>query len=59
MFCCYSNTITFSEEDPSYAAFHDEEWGVPVHDDKYVMKYTLSFLFLKWISTSYCHFLHL
>ncbi|TYI79969.1 hypothetical protein E1A91_D05G058900v1 [Gossypium mustelinum] len=23
--------------DPSYAAFHDEEWGVPVHDDKYVV----------------------
>ena len=21
--------------DPYYAAFHDEEWGVPVHDDKY------------------------
>ncbi|KAK4395408.1 DNA-3-methyladenine glycosylase 1 [Sesamum angolense] len=20
--------------DPSYAVFHDEEWGVPVHDDK-------------------------
>nr|XP_010908247.1 uncharacterized protein LOC105034696 [Elaeis guineensis] len=20
--------------DPAYAAFHDEEWGVPVHDDK-------------------------
>ncbi|KAL9996691.1 putative DNA-3-methyladenine glycosylase I [Helianthus debilis subsp. tardiflorus] len=20
--------------DPSYAAFHDEEWGVPVHEDK-------------------------
>ncbi|CAN4086415.1 unnamed protein product [Withania somnifera] len=20
--------------DPSYAAFHDEEWGVPVHDDR-------------------------
>ncbi|MBA0633005.1 hypothetical protein Godav_001663 [Gossypium davidsonii] len=20
--------------DPSYASFHDEEWGVPVHDDK-------------------------
>ncbi|KAL1061133.1 hypothetical protein V6Z11_1Z041700 [Gossypium hirsutum] len=20
--------------DPSYVAFHDEEWGVPVHDDK-------------------------
>ena len=22
--------------DPCYAAFHDEEWGVPVHDDKCV-----------------------
>ncbi|XP_021717114.1 uncharacterized protein LOC110684975 isoform X2 [Chenopodium quinoa] len=22
-----------SNTDPSYAAFHDEEWGVPVHDD--------------------------
>ena len=20
--------------DPLYVAFHDEEWGVPVHDDK-------------------------
>lgn len=37
-FCRYSNTISFSEEDPSYAAFHDEEWGVPIHDDKYVMR---------------------
>ncbi|CAA2946601.1 DNA-3-methyladenine glycosylase I [Olea europaea subsp. europaea] len=23
--------------DQTYAAFHDEEWGVPVHDDKYVL----------------------
>ncbi|KAL0441717.1 UNVERIFIED_CONTAM: DNA-3-methyladenine glycosylase 1 [Sesamum radiatum] len=23
-----------SNTDPSYAVFHDEEWGVPVHDDK-------------------------
>lgn len=22
--------------EPCYIAFHDEEWGVPVHDDKYV-----------------------
>lgn len=22
--------------DPIYVAYHDEEWGVPVHDDKYV-----------------------
>lgn len=25
--------VTPNAEDPSYAAFHDEEWGVPVHDD--------------------------
>lgn len=25
--------VTPNTEDPSYAAFHDEEWGVPVHDD--------------------------
>ncbi|KAL2936598.1 DNA-3-methyladenine glycosylase 1 [Bienertia sinuspersici] len=25
--------LTSSAEDPSYAAFHDEEWGVPLHDD--------------------------
>ncbi|KAJ6414605.1 hypothetical protein OIU84_003579 [Salix udensis] len=24
----------YQEEDPSYATFHDKEWGVPVHDDK-------------------------
>ncbi|GFQ07654.1 probable gmp synthase [glutamine-hydrolyzing] [Phtheirospermum japonicum] len=23
-----------SNTDPSYAAFHDEEWGLPIHDDK-------------------------
>lgn len=23
-----------SSTDPSYATFHDEEWGVPVHDDR-------------------------
>jgi hypothetical protein len=28
--------FTFST-DPCYAAFHDEEWGVPVHDDKYAL----------------------
>ncbi|CAN4088524.1 unnamed protein product [Withania somnifera] len=25
--------------DPSYAAFHDEEWGVPVHDDKKLFEF--------------------
>lgn len=29
--------LFFQNSDPLYAAFHDEEWGVPVHDDKYVM----------------------
>ncbi|KAL2936597.1 putative GMP synthase [glutamine-hydrolyzing] [Bienertia sinuspersici] len=28
--------VTPNTEDPSYAAFHDEEWGVPLHDDKEV-----------------------
>ncbi|KAE8735222.1 26S proteasome non-ATPase regulatory subunit 9-like [Hibiscus syriacus] len=37
---CSSNASTdsfhsrASTGDPSYVAFHDEEWGVPVHDDK-------------------------
>ncbi|KAF8393030.1 hypothetical protein HHK36_021271 [Tetracentron sinense] len=25
--------------DPCYAAFHDEEWGVPVHDDKKLFEF--------------------
>ncbi|XAR50470.1 DNA-3-methyladenine glycosylase I [Bertholletia excelsa] len=28
--CAWVTTNT----DPCYAAFHDEEWGVPIHDDK-------------------------
>ncbi|KAK8544727.1 hypothetical protein V6N13_045806 [Hibiscus sabdariffa] len=28
------NTVIGTADDPSYIAFHDEEWGVPVHDDK-------------------------
>lgn len=27
--------IQFLLTDPAYVAFHDEEWGVPVHDDRY------------------------
>ncbi|XP_031130124.1 uncharacterized protein LOC116031912 [Ipomoea triloba] len=26
--------VTANTADPLYAAFHDEEWGVPVHDDR-------------------------
>ncbi|KAK9130387.1 hypothetical protein Sjap_010874 [Stephania japonica] len=32
-FIC-SPFLIFPKTDPCYAAFHDEEWGVPVHDDK-------------------------
>ncbi|KAL0463983.1 UNVERIFIED_CONTAM: DNA-3-methyladenine glycosylase 1 [Sesamum latifolium] len=28
------NSVILNENNPSYAAFHDEEWGLPVHDDK-------------------------
>lgn len=31
--------------DPCYAAFHDEEWGVPVHDDKCVTLRVSYFLY--------------
>ncbi|KAK8660735.1 hypothetical protein V6N13_051648 [Hibiscus sabdariffa] len=30
----FAHLVLFLGSDPSYAAFHDEEWGVPVHDDK-------------------------
>ena len=33
----YSDRAWYVEADPCYAAFHDEEWGLPVHDDKYVI----------------------
>ncbi|MGD9021465.1 MAG: DNA-3-methyladenine glycosylase I, partial [Lysobacterales bacterium] len=25
--------------DPLYVAYHDEEWGVPVHDDRVLFEY--------------------
>jgi DUF1365 family protein len=31
----FPNLCSFVSE-PCYIAFHDEEWGVPIHDDKYV-----------------------
>ncbi|WZZ32754.1 hypothetical protein YC2023_016155 [Brassica napus] len=33
------------KSDQSCIAFHNEEWGVPVHDDKYVMIYLLLIIF--------------
>lgn len=29
-----NNMFFFLCLDPVYVAYHDEEWGVPVHDDK-------------------------
>lgn len=39
LYALNSHTFTFNcslyaISDPSYVAFHDEEWGVPAHDDK-------------------------
>jgi len=28
-------------DDPLYAAYHDEEWGVPVHDDRVLFEFLL------------------
>ncbi|KAB5514505.1 hypothetical protein DKX38_028411 [Salix brachista] len=28
------NTVCKLKPDPCYATFHDEEWGVPIHDDR-------------------------
>jgi len=31
---CANLNVFFGYIDPIYIAYHDEEWGVPVHDDK-------------------------
>ncbi len=28
----------FGEGDPLYSAYHDEEWGIPVHDDRHLFE---------------------
>src|ERR1700736_1397264 len=30
---------TWSGTDPLYVAYHDEEWGVPVHDDRVLFEF--------------------
>lgn len=50
-FLCYDLTddvVCYMLIDQCYIAFHDEEWGVPVHDDRYVifsLSLSLSFAF--------------
>lgn len=42
LFSCFLMTyFCLLGSDPSYVAFHDEEWGVPAHDDKYVISILL------------------
>jgi DNA-3-methyladenine glycosylase I len=32
---------TWSGTDPQYIAYHDEEWGVPVHDDRVLFEFLI------------------
>jgi hypothetical protein len=34
--------------DPCYTAFHDEEWGLPVHDDRYVIAILFTSVYLQY-----------
>lgn len=36
---------------PCYAAFHDEKWGLPVHNDKYVKETLFASMFIETIIT--------
>ncbi|MDQ3697994.1 MAG: DNA-3-methyladenine glycosylase I [Gemmatimonadota bacterium] len=31
----------FGDHDPLYAAYHDQEWGVPVHDDRVLFEFLI------------------
>ena len=33
------NRCPWSGTDPLYVAYHDEEWGVPVHDDRVLFEF--------------------
>jgi DNA-3-methyladenine glycosylase I len=34
-------TRCFGDHNPLYAAYHDEEWGVPVHDDRVLFEFLI------------------
>ena len=36
-----NNRCEWSGSDPLYIAYHDEEWGVPVHDDRHLFEMLL------------------
>ena len=31
----------WSGDDPLYVAYHDEEWGVPLHDDQQLFEFLI------------------
>lgn len=35
------NRCTWCGDDPLYMAYHDEEWGVPIHDDRLLFEFLL------------------
>ncbi len=35
------NRCTWAGNDPLYQAYHDEEWGVPVHDDRLLFEFLI------------------
>lgn len=46
--CIYILTPFYMlKADPCYVAFHDEEWGLPVHDDKYVLTALFASMFIE------------
>ncbi len=36
-----SQRCSWAGEDPLYVAYHDEEWGVPVHDDRTLFEFLI------------------
>ena len=40
--CCWANPAN-----PRYVAYHDDEWGVPVHDDGLVYFFSMATSFTK------------
>ena len=33
------NRCAWSASDPLYIAYHDTEWGVPIHDDQHLFEF--------------------
>ena len=42
------------QRDPMYIKYHDEEWGVPVHDDKLLFEFPYTRRCSSWFKLAYC-----